>query len=95
MEDQEKVFVEGIKINQPSQSFVKASFGINLASFGAWVQKELEKDPTVEWFNIEFKESGRTGKPYAERVMPRAKEDRPPARQPEPSVIPWGVSPAK
>jgi hypothetical protein len=94
MNDQEKVFVDGMMAKQPDDGapdFVKLKLSLKLDEFGAWVAAQKKADPSIEWLNIEVKE-GRSGKWYAERNMWKPSADQP-ARQAQNPVpnddIPW------
>ncbi len=86
MDTQEKNFVAGINLQEPTQEWVKASWGVNIKSFGEWMAKQIKDDPNLEWINLEVCKSGRNGKLYMHRVMP--KQDKQPARQPA-NAMPW------
>ena len=97
MEKNEKVFAEGMMAKAgPGGEFewVKARISIKLDEFGAWVASQKKADPSLEWINLEVKESGRSGKWYVERNMWKPSEDQParqPARQaaqPAPAPVP-------
>lgn len=90
---EEKVFVEGMLIKLPEDSapdFVKLKLSFKLDEFGAWVGSQKADDESLEWINVEIKES-KSGKWYAERNMWKPDEKQP-ARQPAQESgkkIPW------
>ena len=48
--------------------WVKEKISLKLDEFGAWVAAQKKADPSLEWINIDIKQS-QGGKLYAERDM--------------------------
>ena len=66
---EEKVFVEGMLVKLPEDSapdFVKLKLSFKLDEFGAWVGSQKADDESLEWINIEIKES-KSGKVFEAR----------------------------
>lgn len=86
----EKVFVDGMIIKSKSEGtpdWVKEKISLKLDEFGAWVAAQKKADPSLEWINIDIKQS-QGGKLYAERDM--WKPTTPKAEAPTQSDdIPW------
>ncbi len=90
MSNQEKVFVDGMIIKSKSEGtpdWVKEKISLKLDDFGAWVAAQKKADPSLEWINIDIKQS-QGGKLYAERDMwkPTAPKAEPPTQSDD---IPW------
>jgi len=85
---EEKQFVDGLIIKHPGDNapdFVKAKLSFKLDEFKDWVSKCVKEDPTLEWLNVEIKES-RGGKLYAERNTWKPQESAPAASTAD---VPW------
>jgi len=87
---EEKVFVDGMIIKSKSEGtpdWVKEKISLKLDEFGAWVAAQKKADPSLEWINIDIKQS-QSGKLYAERDMwkPTAPKSEAPAQSDD---IPW------
>jgi len=68
---EEKVFVDGMIIKSKSEGtpdWVKEKISLKLDEFGALVAAQKKADPSLEWINIDIKQS-QSGKLYAERDM--------------------------
>lgn len=92
--NEEKVFVDGMIIKSKSEStpdWVKEKISLKLDEFGAWVAAQKKADPSLEWINIDIKQS-QGGKLYAERDMwkPTAPKPEAPKQESIPNEdIPW------
>ena len=88
----EKVFVDGMIIKSKSDStpeWVKEKISLKLDEFGAWVAAQKKADPSLEWINIDIKQS-QGGKLYAERDMWKPTANAQPKQAPVPNDdIPW------
>tara|TARA_R100000329_G_scaffold5773_1_gene7330 strand:+ start:1574 stop:1861 length:288 start_codon:yes stop_codon:yes gene_type:complete len=87
---EEKNFVDGMMVKLPDNNapnFVKLKISLKLDELGPWIAAQKSKDPSIEWINIEIKES-RSGKWYAERNMWKPSDTPQPARQPAQQTIP-------
>ena len=87
---EEKVFVDGMIIKSKSEGtpdWVKEKISLKLDEFGAWVAAQKKEDPSLEWINIDIKQS-QGGKLYAERDMwkPTAPKMEAPTQSDD---IPW------
>ena len=87
---EEKVFVDGMIIKSKSEGtpdWVKEKISLKLDEFGAWVAAQKKADPSLEWINIDIKQS-QGGKLYAERDMwkPTAPKSETPTQSDD---IPW------
>ena len=88
----EKVFVDGMIIKNKSDGtpgWVKEKISLKLDEFGAWVAAQKKADPSLEWINIDIKQS-QGGKLYAERDMWKPTANAQPKQAPVPNDdIPW------
>lgn len=93
----EKEFVDGMIIKKPHENapdWVKAKMSLKLDEFKAWVSAAEKADPSIEWINIDIKQS-QGGKLYAERDNWKPEEKQKPEesqKAPEKSDhddIPW------
>ena len=88
----EKVFVDGMIIKNKSDGtpdWVKEKISLKLDEFGAWVAAQKKADPSLEWINIDIKQS-QGGKRYAERDMWKPTANAQPKQAPVPNDdIPW------
>jgi len=88
----EKVFVDGMIIKSKSEGtpeWVKEKISLKLDEFGAWVAAQKKADPSLEWINIDIKQS-QGGKLYAERDMWKPTANAQPKQAPVPNDdIPW------
>ena len=89
---EEKVFVDGMIIKSKSEGtpdWVKEKISLKLDEFGAWVAAQKKADPSLEWINIDIKQS-QGGKLYAERDMWKPTANAQPKQAPVPNDdIPW------
>jgi hypothetical protein len=88
----EKVFVDGMIIKNKTEGtpdWVKEKISLKLDEFGAWVAAQKKADPSLEWINIDIKQS-QGGKLYAERDMWKPTANAQHKQAPVPNDdIPW------